>query len=128
MPPEVARCLDAGKSQLVETPEGELFVHTLVPTIRLIIAGAMHVGQVLVGLAHKIGYEVTFIDPRAAFATKERFGNTPIVNSWPEVSPATLGFDLRTAVVALTHAADIDDEALATALRSPCLYIGALGL
>jgi xanthine dehydrogenase accessory factor len=30
-------------------------------------------------------------------------------------------------VVALTHAAHIDDEALSLALRSPCLYIGALG-
>jgi xanthine dehydrogenase accessory factor len=29
--------------------------------------------------------------------------------------------------VALTHAAQIDDETLATALRSSCLYIGALG-
>jgi xanthine dehydrogenase accessory factor len=30
-------------------------------------------------------------------------------------------------VVALTHASHIDDEALTAALRSPCLYIGALG-
>jgi xanthine dehydrogenase accessory factor len=30
-------------------------------------------------------------------------------------------------VVTLTHAAAIDDEALTEALRSHCLYIGALG-
>jgi xanthine dehydrogenase accessory factor len=29
--------------------------------------------------------------------------------------------------VALTHASHIDDEALTAALRSPCMYIGALG-
>jgi xanthine dehydrogenase accessory factor len=33
----------------------------------------------------------------------------------------------RTAVIALTHAAALDDEALSAALRSDCLYIGALG-
>jgi xanthine dehydrogenase accessory factor len=38
-----------------------------------------------------------------------------------------LGLDARTAVVALTHAVHIDDEALSAALRSECLYVGALG-
>ena len=33
----------------------------------------------------------------------------------------------HTAVVALTHVAHIDDEALSLALRSDCFYIGALG-
>ena len=39
----------------------------------------------------------------------------------------SLGLDPFTAVVALTHVAHIDDEALALALRSDCFYIGALG-
>ena len=125
--PEVASCLASGRSRLVETPEGDQFVHALVPPIRLIIAGATHVGQVLAGLVHRVGYDVTVIDPRAAFTTEKRFGKTRIVNAWPEVSLPALGLDARTAVVALTHAAHIDDETLATALRSPCLYIGALG-
>jgi xanthine dehydrogenase accessory factor len=102
-------------------------VHALVPDVRLIIVGATHVGQVLADLAHRIGYDVVVVDPRAAFTTEERFGETHTVNGWPEVSLPTLGLDARTAVVALTHAVHIDDEALATALRSPCLYIGALG-
>jgi len=125
--PEVADCLSSGKSRLVETREGECFVHALVPAVRLIIAGATHVGQVLADLAHKIGYDVIVIDPRSAFTTEERFGETQTVNAWPEAPLATLGLDARTALVALTHAAHIDDEALATALRSPCLYVGALG-
>jgi xanthine dehydrogenase accessory factor len=127
IPPEVAGCLASGRSRLIETPEGDHFVHVLVPAIRLIIAGATHVGQVLAGLAHRVGYDVIVIDPRAAFATEERFDETPTVNVWPEGSLTALGLDARTAVVPLTHAAHIDDEALATALRSPCLYIGALG-
>jgi xanthine dehydrogenase accessory factor len=125
-PPEIAG-LASRRSRLVETPEGDYFLHAWVPPVRLIIAGATHVGQVLSALAQTIGYEVIVVDPRAAFASEERFGETQTVNAWPEVSLATLGVDARTAIVALTHAAHIDDEALAAALRSPCLYIGALG-
>lgn len=127
LPPEAASCLASGKSLLIETSEGGEFIHAIVPPIRLVIAGATHVGQVLAGLAETIGYEVVVVDPRAAFATEERFAGTPTVAAWPEMSLPALGLDARTAVVALTHAAHIDDEALAMALRSPCLYIGALG-
>jgi xanthine dehydrogenase accessory factor len=51
----------------------------------------------------------------------------PTLTDWPDVSLAALRLDERTAVVALTHAAHLDDEALTAALRSNCLYIGALG-
>jgi xanthine dehydrogenase accessory factor len=127
MPSEVAACLASGRSQLLETPDGDQFLHALVPPIRLITAGATHVGQALADLAHGVGYDVTVIDPRAAFTTKERFGETQTVSAWPEDSLRDMGLDARTAIVALTHAAHIDDEALAIALQSPCLYIGALG-
>lgn len=127
MPPEIARCLAAGKSRLIETKAGDEFVQAIVPPVRLVVAGATHIGQVLAGLAQRIGYEVIVVDPRAAFATEERFGGTPTINAWPETSLSALALDGRTAVVALTHAAHIDDEALSAALRSPCLYIGALG-
>jgi xanthine dehydrogenase accessory factor len=125
--PELAGCLASGKSRLIETPEGAQFVHALVPPVRLIVAGATQVGQVLAGLAQRVGYDVIVIDPRAAFATEERFDETTAVIAWPEELLAALGLDTRTAVVALTHAAHIDEEALAIALRSPCFYIGALG-
>jgi xanthine dehydrogenase accessory factor len=127
MPAEVANCLASGKSRLIDTPEGSAFVQAVVPPVRLVIAGATHIGQVLAGLAQTIGYEVVAVDPRAAFATEERFGDTRVVTAWPETSLSTLALDARTAIVALTHAAHIDDEALMVALRSNCLYIGALG-
>ena len=127
IPPAVASCLASGRSRLIETPEGEKFVHALVPGIRLIIAGATHLGQHLADLAESVGYNVIVIDPREAFANEERFGKTQILTSGPEISLPALGLDARTAVVALAHAAHIDDYALATVLRFPCFYIGALG-
>ena len=61
------------------------------------------------------------------FASEERFGAAAAIAEWPEASFEKLELDERTAVVALTHASHIDDEALTAALRSPCMYIGALG-
>jgi xanthine dehydrogenase accessory factor len=112
---------------LIDALDGEHFVQPLVPPLRIIVAGATHIGQVFAELARQVGYAVTVVDPRSAFATEERFGAAASMTDWPEVSFDKLGLDARTAVVALTHAAHIDDEALTAALRSPCLYIGALG-
>ena len=78
-------------------------------------------------LAKRIGYDVVVVDPRSAFATADRFGGTIALTESPEASLKSLGLDSRTAVVALTHAAHVDDEALGAALRSDCLYVGALG-
>jgi xanthine dehydrogenase accessory factor len=127
LPPEVAASMAGGESGLAETTDGQVFVQALLPPVRLVIAGATNIGQVLADLGRQVGYDVIVVDPRAAFATEERFGGTQALTEWPGVSLEALGLDARTAVVALTHAAHIDDEALAVALRSPCLYIGALG-
>jgi xanthine dehydrogenase accessory factor len=112
---------------IIDTPEGQLFVQPLVPPLRIIVAGATHIGQVFAELARQIGYAVTVVDPRSVFASEERFGAASAIAEWPEASFDKLGLDRRTAVVALTHASHIDDEALTAALRSPCMYIGALG-
>ncbi|HXW70432.1 MAG TPA: XdhC family protein [Methylocella sp.] len=127
MPAEVASCLHLGESRLIDLGDGEAFLHVLTPPIRLVIVGATHVGQVLADLAMCIGYDVVFIDPRTAFASKERIGDILTLTDWPELSLRALGLDPRTAVIALTHTAALDDEALSAALRSHCLYIGALG-
>ncbi|HTV32799.1 MAG TPA: XdhC family protein [Methylocella sp.] len=127
MPTEIASCLHLGESQLLDLSNGQSFLHVLVPPIRLVIVGATHVGQVLADLAKRIGYDVVIVDPRTAFASQERLGEIMALTEWPEISLSALGLDTRTAVIALTHATALDDEALGAALRSDCLYIGALG-
>jgi len=127
MPPEVASLVASGTIGLIDTPDGEVFVQPLVPPLRIIVAGATHIGQVFAELARQVGYSVTVVDPRSVFATEERFGAAAAMAEWPAASFDKLGLDARSAVVALTHASHIDDEALTAALRSPCLYIGALG-
>jgi xanthine dehydrogenase accessory factor len=127
MPPEVASLVGSGTIGLIDTADGQVFVQPLVPPLRIIVAGATHIGQVFAELARQVGYAVTVVDPRSVFATEERFGAAAAMAEWPAASFDKLGLDARSAVVALTHASHIDDEALTAALRSPCLYIGALG-
>jgi xanthine dehydrogenase accessory factor len=69
------------------------------------------------------------IDPRARFARPERFPDAEdVLALWPQEAFARLGgIDPATAVVALTHDPKLDDAALITALRSPAMFVGAMG-
>ena len=48
--------------------------------------------------------------------------------AWPREAFAQLGgIDASTSIACLTHAPELDDEALMIALRSPAPYVGAMG-
>ena len=61
-----------------------------------------------------LGYDVTIVDPRTAFASIERFPDVKVIAEWPDVALPPLGIDRYTAFVALTHDPKIDDPALTT--------------
>jgi xanthine dehydrogenase accessory factor len=124
---QVRQHLEAGESELIETPEGDVFLHALVPPARVLVIGATHIGQILAQLVKLTGHEVIVIDPRTAFAAEARFPNIRLDTEWPQDTIPNIGLDPYTAVVALAHVGHIDDEALKLALRSTCFYIGELG-
>jgi xanthine dehydrogenase accessory factor len=119
--------LRSGKSGMEETPQGRVFLTVHVPPPRLVITGAVHISQTLAPVGRLLGYDVTIVDPRTAFATVERFPDVKVIAEWPEKALPPLGIDRYTAFVALTHDPKIDDPALTHALASDCFYIGALG-
>ncbi len=112
---------------VVETPAGSVFVRPYNPPVRIVVVGAVHIAQALVALARVAGFATLVVDPRTAFANPVRFPDAECVTEWPDVAFADIGLDARTAVVALTHDAKIDDPALSLALVSPAFYVGALG-
>ncbi len=124
---EAAAAARADKSAVVETDNGKTFLHVFNPPLRLIVVGAVHIAQPLARMAAMAGYDVTVIDPRAAFASAERFPGVTVMTEWPDDAMAALAPDTRTAIVTLTHDPKIDDPALEVALKSPAFYIGALG-
>ena len=115
------------KSGMEETPQGKMFLTVHVPSPQLVITGAVHISQTLAPLGHLLGYAVTVVDPRTAFATIERFPDVKVIAEWPDVALPPLNVDHYTAFVALTHDPKIDDPALLHALQRDCFYIGALG-
>jgi xanthine dehydrogenase accessory factor len=117
----------SGKSGAEETPQGKIFFTVHVPPPRLVITGAVHISQALAPIGKLLGYDVTIVDPRTAFASIERFPDVKVIAEWPDVALPPLGIDRYTAFVALTHDPKIDDPALTHALERDCFYIGALG-
>jgi len=122
-----AQALADDKSGTVKLGDGDWFLHVHNPPLRLIVVGAVHIAQALVPFAAQLGYAVTVVDPRRAFATDERFPNVSVLTDWTDEAVDALAPDTRTAVVTLTHDPKLDDPALDRALRSPAFYIGALG-
>jgi xanthine dehydrogenase accessory factor len=123
----LAEGLRTGKSGMAETPQGRVFLTVHVPAPQLVITGAVHISQTLAPIGKMLGYDVTIVDPRTAFASPERFPDVKIVAEWPDIALPPLNVDRYTAFVALTHDPKIDDPALLHALSRDCFYIGALG-
>ena len=119
--------LRSGKSGMEETPLGRVFLTVYVPAAQLVVIGAVHISQALAPVGKLLGYDVTIVDPRTAFATPERFPDVKVIAEWPDKALPPLNVDRYTAFVALTHDPKIDDPALLHALARDCFYIGALG-
>jgi len=125
--PLIEKHIRSGKSGMEETTRGKVFLTVHVPPVRLIVTGAVHISQALAPIAKILGYDVTIVDPRTAFASPERFPDVKVIAQWPDEALPPLGVDRYTAFVALTHDPKIDDPALTHALAKDCFYIGALG-
>jgi xanthine dehydrogenase accessory factor len=123
----LAEGLRTGKSGMAETPAGRVFLTVHVPAPQLVITGAVHISQALAPMGKMLGYDVTIVDPRTAFASPERFPDVKVIAEWPDTALPPLNVDRYTAFVALTHDPKIDDSALLHALSRDCFYIGALG-
>lgn len=113
--------------RLIELPGGGQFLESWQPTPRLLIVGAVHIAQHLSRMAQLADYDVTIIDPRAAFRREEHFPGAALSGLWPDEAIAALRPDAETAVIALTHDSKLDDPAVIAALASEAFYIGALG-
>jgi len=124
---QIKNMLHSGRSGKLEDLGEALFVRSYVPAYRLLIVGAVHIAQKLAVLASEVGYQVSVIDPRRAFATQARFPGVELLCEWPDEAFARLRPDSQTAVVTLTHDPKIDDPAIIEALQSNAFYIGCLG-
>ena len=122
-----ARVIASDRSATVTVDDATWFIQAHNPPLRLVIVGAVHIAQALAPIAVQLGFGVTVIDPRGAFASSERFPGVALSTDWPDEAMDALRPDSRTAIVTLTHDPKLDDPALDRALRSDAFYVGALG-
>lgn len=108
--------------------EVEIFVRRYAPSPEMYVFGASDFAQAVVRVGKFLGYRVTLCDARAAFATRERFGEADeVVVAWPDEFLAAAPVDERTAIVVLTHDEKFDIPLLRAALYGPARYVGAIG-
>ena len=123
----ITRTFLAGKSGTIQIGDKEFFLNAHLPPPRIVVIGAVHISQAMAPIAKMAGYDLEVIDPRTAFATKERFEGTPVYPDWPEDVLEERPLDPYCALAAVTHDPKIDDFPIADALRRNCFYVGALG-
>jgi xanthine dehydrogenase accessory factor len=106
-----------------------LFIDVVGPAPRLVVFGAVDIAASLCTLARAAGWRPYVIDPRARFATPDRFPDAEdVIAAWPDEAVAKLGgVDPATSIVVLTHDPKLDDAALLLAVGSPARFIGAMG-
>jgi xanthine dehydrogenase accessory factor len=122
---EIAR--SAKKSGMTMLDETRVMVDIQASRPHLILIGGVHVSIPLQQMAQMVGFRVSIIDPRSAFASEERFPDVAnILHSYPDKALPELGLDRNTYLAVLTHDPKIDDKALTTALPANLPYIGVL--
>jgi xanthine dehydrogenase accessory factor len=106
----------------------DVFLDYLAPPPRLVIIGAVHIAIPLVRIAKTLDFTTIVVDPRSAFASRQRFPHADdLLVEWPSAALEKLRPDSATYVVCLSHDDKLDLPALRAALDTPAPYIGILG-
>jgi xanthine dehydrogenase accessory factor len=106
----------------------QIFVEPILPAPPLYIFGGGHVGYYLYKVASLAGFEVTVIDDREAFASRERFpeAQNVVCGDWDtvlaELDPAESAY-----LVIVTRGHRHDMRVLRWALDTPAHYVGMIG-
>ena len=115
-------------ANLVTFDFGEVFFETIVPPLNLLLFGAGYDALPLINFAKEIGWRVTAIDHRAAFANAERLSAADeVVVAASEDLSEDLFNDENSVAVIMTHNYERDREILRRLMNSKCQYVGALG-
>ncbi len=138
----IAECLKALKSRKPSTVtynyfgrEGEsvcggqmkVFIEPFKLREHLIICGAGHIALPLSAIGKMLGFKVTVIDDRKAFAHKKRFPHVDKIivgNHAAELAKITIGPD--SYVIIVTQGNEYDFECLKVMIKSQAGYIGVI--
>lgn len=119
--------IEEGGSRVITVGSLEVLLEVDAP-VRLVLVGAGEISVYLARLAHDVGYHVTVVDARSAFATRDRFPSVEgLLVGWADELADRAGIDAGSFVVAVAHDPKQDDPAIVTALARGARYVGVLG-
>jgi len=129
---DIRRTFGEGRPGLLRLGRGgryhSLFVEPLFPLPRLLIAGAGHVGRAVAHLGSLLDFEVTVIDDRPEYASRERFPEADRIivgDIGKSISEFPLGPDAFVVIVTRGHSRDA--EALRSSVGREAAYLGMIG-
>src|SRR3989442_4823496 len=127
-----AAALDALRQGTARTvvldEETELLVEPVMSKPRLVIVGGGHVGLAIAKLGAQLEYDVSVIDDRAEFATRERFpGASEVVNMDMVRALETMPIGWNSFVIICTRGHKLDSHCLRAAVKTGARYVGLLG-
>ncbi|MCI0707894.1 MAG: XdhC family protein [Ignavibacteriae bacterium] len=106
----------------------EALIEAVQPPVPLFIFGGGYDAIPVSRFAKELGWEVTLVDHRPAFASKERFPSADsVILARPEEVAAKITIDRHSVAVIMTHNFGHDLELLKVLLPSSARYVGLLG-
>jgi xanthine dehydrogenase accessory factor len=106
----------------------EIFVEPVLPPAELYIFGAGHVAASLYKVARIAGFDITVVDDREAYASRERFPEAQevIADDFDKVT-ARLQVSESSYIVIVTRGHRDDMRVLRWAVGTPARYVGMIG-
>jgi xanthine dehydrogenase accessory factor len=108
------------QSRLVVHDGAEVFIEVIPPPLPLLVFGAGDDAMPVVRFAKQLGWHVTVVDGRPAYAKQQRFPQADQITNSPEIDP-------NCAAIVMNHNYRRDRSVLETLLQSNLQYIGLLG-
>lgn len=129
---EALRVLSSEQNATVQIDHLEgtvtLFLEFIQPPVRLIVCGGGTDAIPIVSIAREIGWNTVVIDPRSAYASRERFPQADAVVCGGGEQLGSYVHDWkRVAVVVMTHNYNFDLSFLHALCNLQCGYVGMLG-
>lgn len=121
-------------AELIEAIDEEgsdvtIAIEMIRPKLKLLVFGGGHVGHAVALMAALVGYDVTVIDDREQFASRERLPDPRIELLVSDLAAAAseVAVTSNTAIVIVTRGHQYDELCLKKVINSGAGYIGMIG-
>jgi len=106
----------------------DIFIEPVLPLARLYIFGAGHVAQSLYKVALLAGFDITVVDDRETYASRERFPQAKeVIAEGFDQAMARLTANETSYIVIVTRGHRDDMRVLRWAVQTPARYVGMIG-